>query len=383
MSTSTHTSTEGYRNKVAAFALEQLSTGARQRDAESSFSREVWSACADFGLLGLSTPARYGGEVEGVDIPRAVRAMEGFGYGSRDNGLALGLNAQLWTVMLPINTFGTEAQKERFLPPMCSGEWIGAHALTEAEAGSDVYSMQMTATPTEGGYILNGTKRYITLGPEADVVLIFANARPKMGKWGITAFLVEKTFPGFKAGPNEHKMGLRSVPFGSIELTDCFVPTANRLGAEGAGFSIGNHSLEYDRCGILASNLGAMARQLEESVAYARQRKQFGQPIGQFQSVSNRIADMKLRLETARLLLYNLADKKQADEPALLESSMLKLYLSESFVASSLDAIRIRGGNGYLAETEVERDLRDAIGGIIYAGTSDIQRNIIAQLTGL
>ena len=212
---------------------------------------------------------------------------------------------------------------------------------------------------------------------------MFANAQPKLGRWGISAFLVERTIEGYEAGRNEEKMGLRTVPFGEIRLKDCFVPEENRLGKEGAGFSIGNHSLEYDRCGILASNLGAMERQLEDSVAYAKKRQQFGQAIGKFQSVSNRIADMKIRLETARLLLYNLAEKKQAGENAMLESSMLKLYLSESFVQSSLDAIRIRGGNGYLSASEVERDLRDAIGGIIYAGTSDIQRNIIAQLTGL
>ncbi len=374
---------DAYRNEVASFAHDLLRQDVARRDEDSVFSRVMWKKCADFGLLALAAPKTYGGQEEQINVVRAVRAMEGFGYGGQDNGFALALNAQMWTVQLPINEFGTEEQKQKFLLRMVKGEWIGAHALTEPAAGSDVYAMKMTAEKVEGGYVLNGSKRYVTLGPVADFALVFANAQPKLGRWGISAFLVERTLEGYEAGPNEEKMGLRTVPFGEIRLKDCFVPEENRLGKEGAGFSIGNHSLEYDRCGILASNLGAMERQLEDSVAYAKKRQQFGQAIGKFQSVSNRIADMKIRLETARLLLYNLAEKKQAGENAMLESSMLKLYLSESFVQSSLDAIRIRGGNGYLSASEVERDLRDAIGGIIYAGTSDIQRNIIAQLTGL
>jgi alkylation response protein AidB-like acyl-CoA dehydrogenase len=372
-----------YRDEVAAFAHKLLREDVAQRDEKSIFSRQLWKECANFGILALAAPKAFGGQEEEVNILRAIRAMEGFSYGGRDNGFSLALNAQMWAVQLTINAFGTEDQKQRFLPRLVSGEWMGAHALTETEAGSDVYAMKMTAEKVEGGYVLNGSKRYVTLAPEADIALVFANARPEMGRWGITAFIVERSFEGYEAGPNEPKMGLRTVPFGDITLKDCFVPDENRLGQEGAGFSVGSHSLEYDRCGTLASNLGAMERQLEESVDYARKRKQFGQAIGKFQSVSNRIADMKLRLETARLLLYNLVKKMQSKEPAMLESSMLKLYLSESFVASSLDAIRIQGGHGYLSSSETERDLRDAIGGIIYAGTSDIQRNIIAQLTGL
>ena len=204
-----------------------------------------------------------------------------------------------------------------------------------------------------------------------------------MGKWGVTAFLVETTAPGCTIGPVHDKMGLRTVPIGSLEFSDCFIPEENRLGGEGAGFSILNYSLEFDRCCILASQLGAMQRQLEETVEYARTRHQFGQPIGKFQSVSNRIADMKLRLETSRLLLYKVAWMKKRGESAMLDAALLKLHLSESFIASSLDAVRTHGGTGYLTEYDVERDLRDAVGGVLYAGTSDIQRNVIAKLLGL
>jgi alkylation response protein AidB-like acyl-CoA dehydrogenase len=372
-----------FKDDVVSFAQTQIQGDLIDRDSSGSFSRESWQRCADFGIQGLAAPLDFGGSHDEIDILRATLAMEGFGYGCKDNGLALGLNAQMWTVQMPISKFGTDAQKEKFLRPLASGRWIGAHALTEPDAGSDIFSMKMTAAKHNGGYVLNGKKHLITLAPLADVALVFASVNPKMGKWGVTAFLVETTAPGCSIGPVRDKMGLRTVPIGSIEFSDCFIPEENRLGGEGAGFSILNYSLEFDRCCILASQLGAMQRQLDETVEYARTRQQFGQPIGKFQSVSNRIADMKLRLETSRLLLYKVAWMKKRGESAMLDAALLKLHLSESFIASSLDAVRTHGGTGYLTEYNVERDLRDSVGGVLYAGTSDIQRNVIAKLLGL
>ena len=231
--------------------------------------------------------------------------------------------------------------------------------------------------------MLNGSKCLVSLAPIADVVLVFASSAPSRGKWGVSAFVVDRDTPGLHAAPVQHKMGLRTVPLGSLHFEDCVVPASARLGPEGAGVSIASHSLEVERCCILASQLGAMERQLQRTVAYARSRQQFGQAIGKFQSVSNRVADMKLRIETARLLLYKVAWLVQRGEPAMMEAALLKLYLSEAFVESGMDAIRIHGGVGYLSESGVERDLRDAIGGVLYAGTSDIQRNIVARLLGL
>jgi alkylation response protein AidB-like acyl-CoA dehydrogenase len=372
-----------YQQKITRFAKEELNENLISRDHAGDFSMQNWKKCAEFGIQGLSVPRAYGGQDEEVDILKAMLAMEGFGYGCKDNGLALALNAQMWTVQLPIAEFGSDEIRKRFLPDLTSGNKIAAHALTEPEAGSDIYSMQSTAEKVDGGYILNASKRLITFAPLADVALVFANINPKLGKWGVTAFLVEKGTEGMTASPVRDKMGMRTVPIGELEFKDCFVPTENRLGAEGAGFSIMNHSLEYDRSCILASQLGTMQRQLEETIAFVKGRKQFGQPIGKFQSVSNRIADMRLRLETSRLLLYKVAWLKNQGKSALLEAAMLKLHLGESFVQSSLDAIRSRGGNGFLTEFEVERDLRDSVGGILYAGTSDIQRNIIAKMLGL
>jgi len=372
-----------YKDEVIRFVRENLQYDVIKADAQSLFPRESWEKCASFGIQGLSVPKKYGGTYEEIDLMHAVLAMEGLGYACADNGLAFGLNAQMWTMQMPLYHFGNDAQREKYLPRLTSGKIIGAHALTEPNAGSDVFSLQMTAEKVEGGYILNGKKCYITLAPIADIALIFANINPKLGKWGMTAFLVEKGTKGFLQKPMQEKMGLRTVPIGEFELNDCFVAEESRLGKPGAGFSIMNHSLEYDRCCILASQLGAMERQLEDTIAFVKERKQFGQSIGKFQSVSNRIADMKLRLETSRLLLYKVAWLKQNGKPAMLEAAMLKLHLGESFVQSSLDAIRSNGGRGYLTEYGVERDLRDAVGGVLYAGTSDIQRNIISRLLGV
>ena len=374
------------KEKTIEFARRELNTESAQdlaaRDRSGTFERSLWQKCADFGIQGLCMPEIYSGTPE-RDLMSTVLAMEALGYSCPDSGLTLGLNVQIWTVQMLILQFGNEAQKQRYLPPLCDGRWIGVHALSEPEAGSDVYSLKMRAMPCEGGYRLTGCKKFVTGAPICDVALVFATSDPSVGKWGLNAFLVETASAGVSLSPAKEKMGLRTIPFGEIVLEDCFVPSENRLGPEGAGFSISHSSLEFDRCFTLSSQLGAMARQLEETINYAKTRQQSGQAIGQFQSVANRIVDMKVRLETARLLLYKVAWLKEQGESAMLEASMLKLHLSEAAVASGLDAVRTYGGNGYLSEYGVERALRDAVGSVIYAGTSDIQRNIIARSLGL
>ncbi len=372
-----------FKERVIEFAQQRLNNDDLvERDQQGKFPWESWRNCAEFGIQGMCVPEVYSCSPE-VGILTAVLAIEALGYGCHDNGLLLALNTHMWTVQHLILQFGTEAQKQRYLPSLCRGEWIGVHALSEHDAGSDAYSLKTQATKCEGGYRLNGVKCFVTCAPICNVALVFATLDPSLGKWGMTAFLVDRTTPGFSIGPIKEKMGLRTAPFGEMSFKDCFVREENRLGPEGAGFSVAHNSLEYDRCFTLASHLGTMERQLEKTIAYAKSREQYGQPIGKFQSVSNRVADMKLRLETARLLLYKVAWLKEQGQPAMVEAALLKLYLSECFVASGLDALRIHGGNGYLTEYEIERDLRDAIGGVIYGGTSDIQRNIIARSLGL
>ena len=371
------------KQDVIDFAKKSLNNNIAERDRDLHFSRQDWNKCAEFGIQGLASPLEYGGPKDNIDILTATLAMEGLGYGCKDNGLPFSLNAQMWTVQLPIAHFGTEYQKEKYLKQLSAGEIIGCHALTETNAGSDVFNMETQAKKVEGGYILNGSKRLITLAPVADVALVFAKTNPKLGKWGVSGFLVETKSEGVTVSKNKAKMGMRTVPIGDLEFNNCFIPEENRLGKEGAGWSITISSLEYDRCNILGSQLGAMERQLDSTIKFVKDRKQFGKSIGKFQSVSNRIANMKLRLETSKLLLYKVAWLKSKGESAMMEAALLKLHLSESFIESSLDAIRCHGGSGYLTDFEVERDLRDAVGGVIYAGTSDIQRNIISQILGL
>ena len=370
------------RTAAVEFARRELADDALiERDHDGRFDRALWEKCAQFGILGLSVPPEFGGAE--IDLPTAMLVMEGLGEGCPDNGLAFALNAQIWTVQRPIVRFGSADQKARYLPGLCNGSLLGAHALTEPNAGSDAFSLTMRAERRGDGYVLTGTKCLVTLAPIADVALVFASTNPAAGKWGVSAFLVDRSTPGVSASETQQKMGLRTVPIGSLQFDGCIVPESARLGPEGAGVSIATHSLEVERCCILASQLGAMERQLQRAIAHARSRRQFGQAIGKFQSVSNRVADMKLRIETARLLLYKVAWLVERQRPAMMEAALLKLYLSEAFVESGLDAIRIHGGAGYLTETGVERDLRDAVGGVLYAGTSDIQRNIIARLLGL
>ena len=370
-----------YKEAVIKFSQKELNEGVIERDRQGTISRENWLKCARLGILGLPIPEKYGGS--GADILTTMLAMEGLGYGCRDNGLIFAMNAQMWSVQLPILIFGTEDQKEKYLPGLCGGELVGAHGMSEPDSGSDAYSLRTRAERVQNGYLLNGTKMFVTNAPFADLALVFATVDPAKGRGGITAFLVERGTLGFTVSRSIEKMGLRTSPMGELILQDCFLPEECRLGPEGAGVSIFNSSMEWERSSILASHVGAMERQLETCIHYVRQRRQFGQPIGKFQSVANRVADMKVRLETARLLLYKVAWLKKMNKTAVLEAALAKLYLSECFVQSSLDAIRIHGGYGYMTEFEVERDLRDAIGGTLYSGTSDIQRVIIARWLGL
>jgi alkylation response protein AidB-like acyl-CoA dehydrogenase len=370
-----------YKKAVIDFAQKELNEGLIERDRDGILSRQNWKKCAEFGITALPIPEQYGGA--DADIMTAMLTMEGLGYGCKDNGLIFGMNAQLWSVQMPILSFGSEELKQKYLPGLCNGDLIGAHGMSEPDSGSDAYALRTRARRVDGGYILNGTKTFVTNAPVSDLSVVFANVEPEKGMWGITAFIIETGTPGFTISRDIEKMGLRTSPMGELVLQDCFVPDSHRLGPEGAGSRIFNHSMEWERACILASNLGTMERQLEESIQYARDRIQGGQSIGKYQSVANRIVDMKIRLETARLILYKVAWLKKMGKPAMLEAAIAKLYLSESFVQSGLDAIRTLGGYGYMTEFEVERNLRDAIGGTLYSGTSDIQRNIIARLLGL
>ena len=369
------------KQQAIDFAERELNHDLLDRNRDGIWSPEAWQKCADYGLLGLAIPEEYGGS--NSDIMTAILIMEGIGYGCRESGLPFALNSHMWSVQPAIEKFGSDAQKAKYLPDMISGKCIAAFGITELEGGSDSYNMETVAKKVDGGYLISGEKAYVTFAPISDIAIVFASTNPEVGRWGVTAFVVERGMEGFRTTPVAEKMGLRTTPFSNLVLEDCFVPEENRLGPEGGGVSIFTTAMESERSYIFASQLGRMDRQLTENIEYARKRQAFSQSIGKFQSVSNRIVDMKIRLEMARMQLYKVAWLEQNGKPLLMDAAMSKLYLSEMFVESSLDAIRNHGAKGFASEYEIERDLRDSIGGLIYSGTSDIQRNIVARLLGL
>jgi alkylation response protein AidB-like acyl-CoA dehydrogenase len=363
------------------FARGKLNQDLAKREDAGEFPRDAWLACADFGVQGLPVPAEMGGS--GSDPVTTALVMEALGYGCHDNGLLFSLNAQMWSVELPLVTFGTAQQQRAYLPGMVSGEIIGGHAMTEPESGSDALHMHTRAERDGDRYVLNGAKQYITNAPVADVFLVYAAAEDRPGLPGLSAFLVDAATPGLTVSSGFEKMGLRTSPMGEIALTDCVVPAENRLGPEGAGMAIFNSSMEWERSCLFASAVGAMRRQLDACVSYARSRQQFGQPIGKFQGVSGLLADMYVRLEAARLLIYRVAWLKQQGRSAPAEAAAAKLFTSEAWVRSSQDAIQTHGAWGYLKDSGIERDLRDAVASTIYSGTSQIQRVVLARMLGL
>jgi len=327
-------------------------------------------------------PAEFGGS--GQNLTTTLLAMEALGCACRNNGLVFSLNAQMWAFELPLVRYGSEEEKRRYLPRLCSGEMIGAHAVTEPEYGSDAMSMATRAVRDGEHYVLNGAKTFITNGPVADVVLVFATVDRAMRSAGVTAFLVEHGTPGMAQSPAIPKMGLRTSPMGEISLQECRVPASSRVGAEGAGLAIFNSAMEWERACIFASHLGAMQRLLEDTAAYAKSRRQFGAPISRHAPVADKIVDMKVAIEAGRLLLYKVgAVKRTRGGEAILEAAVAKLFVSEAYIRQALAAIQIHGGYGYTTEYQIERELRDAIPGTIYSGTSEMQRKIIARLLGL
>jgi alkylation response protein AidB-like acyl-CoA dehydrogenase len=374
------------RTDVIAFARQELGQDVADNDRASCFPVRDWHRCAEYGVLGWPVPVEYGGS--GCDPLTTMIALEALGYGCRDNGLVFAVNNHLWGCVIYLLSHGTENQKRRFLAPMCRGELIGAHALSEPEAGSDMLSITTTAKRESDHYVLHGTKYFISNAPVADIFMVFArtlhtSTNNKGAQNQLSAFLVTSDLPGIRQGREFTKMGLRTTPMGAVEFDGTPVPAENLIGREGAGYSIFTSTIEWERSFMFAGHVGAMERLLEASIDQARSRCQFGRPIGSFQAVAHEIADMKIRLELARLLLYRVGWLKREGRMALLESTIAKTFISESLVQTAMAAVQIHGARGYLTEFELERELRDAIGGTIYAGTSAIQRGILAGLLGI
>ncbi|MEO3890679.1 acyl-CoA dehydrogenase family protein [Nonomuraea sp. B5E05] len=373
---------QDYLASVSNFARESLAADdLAERDTKGVFWREGWQRCARFGILGLPVPVEHGGG--GRDRLTIVGALEELGYACRDNGLLFALNAHLWGCVTPLLAFGGEQQKERYLAGLCDGSLVGALAMTEAGSGSDAYNIQTTAEARDGGYVLNGDKVFVTNAPVADVLVVIARTDPADGPGSFSAFLVDHATPGLRTGPPVQKMGLRTAPMGAVTLSECWVPDEARLGPVGAGMSVFTVAMEWERACILASAVGTMRHLLERCLSYASRHERFDAPIGRFQAVAHKVVDMKLRLETSRLLLYHVAWSLTGVRRLPGASALVKLHLSEALVQTSMDAYQIHGGSGYLTEQGLERQVRDALAAPLYSGTSDIQRNIVARSLGL
>jgi alkylation response protein AidB-like acyl-CoA dehydrogenase len=370
-----------YRSTIERFAREQLGSDVLQRDHDEEFPVDAWKKCAEVGLLGLPVAQEFGGS--GADMLTIALAQEALGYGCTDNGLLFSLNAHMWACVVPIMTFGTDEQRRNWLPGLCDGSLIGGQAMSEPDSGSDAFHMRTVAERDGDRYVLNGNKTFVTNGPVGALFVVFAITDPARAFAGLSAFVVERDTPGVEIGAPFHKMGLRTSPMTEITFSDCRVSERSVLGRPGDGMTVFNTAMEWERSFILASAVGTMRRQLEACIAFSRERQQFGQPISKFQSVAHRIVEMRLRLKTAQLLLYELAWLRQSGRSTAAESSLVKLHLSRSWVETSLDALYIHGALGYMVESGLERDVRDAIASQLYSGTSDIQMNIVASRMGL
>jgi butyryl-CoA dehydrogenase len=357
------------------FARDRLAPGAAKRDREHLFPREELKEMGELGLLGMLVPEAYGGSDTGVVAYAA--ALEEIAAGDGPCSTIMSVHSSVGCV--PILKFGTEEQRQRFLPKLASGEWIGGFALTEPQAGSDASNLKTRARRNSDHYVLDGSKQFITSGKNGHVIIVFAVTDPDAGKKGITAFIVPTDTPGYEVIRVEEKLGLHASDTCQIAFNNMRIPAELRLGAEGEGYRIALANLEGGRIGIAAQAVGMARAAFEAARDYAKERTAFGKPIVEHQAVAFRLADMAVRIEAARQLVFHAASLREAELPCLSEASMAKLFASEMAERVCSDAIQIHGGYGYMADYPVERIYRDVRICQIYEGTSDVQRMVIAR----
>jgi alkylation response protein AidB-like acyl-CoA dehydrogenase len=351
------------------------------RDADGEFAEDSWARIRESGLLGMPFEPEWGGL--GLDLLTTMYVLEGLGYGCRDGGLNFSTSTHVVSAGVPLQRFGSRSLKQRYLRRVCDGSLIGAHAITEPAGGSDVMAMRTSAVPDGADYVLNGGKAFVSNGPIAGVFVVYARTGKPGSPAAITAFVVDRDTPGLTVGRPVAKMGLRTSPLCELFFDDCRVPADNVVGAVGAGFLILDHVMKWEILCSFIINVGEMQHRLERCVKYAHSRVQFGQSIGSFQSVANRIVEMKIAVENSRKWLYDTARKLLDGANVTTDIAISKLITSESNVTSALAAVQVFGGYGYTAEYGLEKDLRNAVAGTIYSGTSDIQRQRIASMIGL
>jgi len=368
-------SQEAAKKEAIDFARRELTSG----EIDPTFDHDGWRKCRAIGATGVTIPADFGGR--GQTLDEFVALMEGLGYGARRMGLLTAICAHVFGVVEPLHVAGTDEQKRKYLRKLATGEWVGAHSVTEPQAGSDVGGIATTARQDGDTWVLSGKKRYTTCGAGADLHVVYARMDDPT-RFRLSCFLVEPGTPGMTVRPLP-AVGLAGSGLSEVTYENVRVPLTNIIGKPGAGAMLFQGSIERERACIFGATLGAMEREVELAVAYANERNVGGKPIAGHQAVAHRIADMKVRLEASRLLLYRVTRLKTLNKRAPLEAAVAKLFVSEAFVQNSLDLIRVHGGNGFVNEGNVESFIRDSLGGIIYSGTNDVQRNIIAVCLGL
>lgn len=364
---------------VKRFAIEDkvLNVTSFTDDEEGRFSLEKWRRSVGTGILALPMPKAYGGLGESMlTTALAVKTLSRY---CTDEGLVFSICAHLCTCMIPLLMHGNEAQKQQYLPRLITGELIGGNGSTESEAGSDLSAMQVKAQAMDGGYLLNGAKIYVTNGPFADVLIIYARHPGGMKYMDVSAFIVDTARTGVGVGQVWNKMGLRTSPLSEVVLDACFVPKDNLLGRERRGLATFNESMLWERIIMPAYHLGAMEQQFNAALAYSRSRSQYGEKIVQYQGISDKLVAMKRNIDTGTALLHHVCAKQDIVGVSMAEASMLKLHVSSSKVENSLNAVQIFGASGYMKGNGVEKQLRDSIASTIYSGTSEIQRKIIVE----
>ena len=356
------------------FCLKEVAPIAAEIDETERFPEETWHKLADMGMMGIAYPEEVGGA--GMSYVTYIGACEELAKHCATTSVMVSAHSSLccW----PISEYGTEAQKEKYLSKLCSGEWLGAFGLTEPGAGTDA-AMQKTVAEDKGDHwVLNGSKIFITNAGFANVFVVFAMTDKSLGTKGISAFIVERDFPGFKVGSHEKKMGIRGSSTCELIMEDCRIPADRLLGKKGKGFNIAMATLDGGRIGIAAQALGLGEGAVEEVIKYTHERVQFGRRISQFQNTQFQIADMHTRMEAAKYLVYSAACKKNAHEPYSVDAAMAKLFAAEAASDVTRRAVQLFGGYGYTRDYPVERMMRDAKITEIYEGTSEVQRMVIA-----
>jgi alkylation response protein AidB-like acyl-CoA dehydrogenase len=363
------------RDAARRFAAEQLTPNAARWDREEEFPAQALRAMGELGLMGMLVPPAWGGA--GTDHVSLAVALEEIAAG--DGATSTIMSVQNSVVCVPILRYGSEAQKERYLRPTASGECLGAFCLTEPHAGSDAAAISTRATRTDQGWLLNGTKQFITSGKHADLAIVFAVSDASAGKRGISAFLVPTKTPGYRVARLEKKLGQRASDTAQIAFENCEIPADHLLGEAGSGYKIALGNLEGGRIGIAAQAVGMARAALEAASHYAKERTSFGVALNAHQAIAFRLADMATQLEAARQMVLHAAALRDAGRPCLREASMAKLFASEMAERVCSDAIQIHGGYGYVEDFPVERLYRDVRVCQIYEGTSDVQRMVIAR----